>query len=181
MPITVNLPHPMHLHGHDFYILGEGDGDFTDVGISALNFDNPTRRDTHMLNPGGWLVVAFPTDNPGAWLFHCHISKSYSSSESLLLLVAHTAQSGTPVKAWLCNSSKASTVGVSSSLRGVTSIRAAQTGMRTIPSIRLISEQRMNLVSEDACVALHGWVLLLSQHGKGRRRSALFSGSGVNT
>lgn len=77
-PITVNLPHPMHLHGHDFWILGTGVGQFSDVGISALNFENPTRRDTEMLPAGGWLVVAFNTDNPGAWLFHCHICEQPS-------------------------------------------------------------------------------------------------------
>jgi hypothetical protein len=27
-----------------------------------------------MLPGFGWLVVAFHTDNPGAWLFHCHIA-----------------------------------------------------------------------------------------------------------
>jgi hypothetical protein len=27
-----------------------------------------------MLPAFGWLVVAFLTDNPGAWLFHCHIA-----------------------------------------------------------------------------------------------------------
>ena len=26
----------------------------------------------------GWLVIAFPTDNPGAWLMHCHIVGSFS-------------------------------------------------------------------------------------------------------
>jgi len=27
------------------------------------------------LLPGrGWLAIAFPTDNPGAWLMHCHIA-----------------------------------------------------------------------------------------------------------
>lgn len=63
----------MHLHGHDFWELGKGSGQFSDVGISALDFDNPTRRDTAMLPSGGWLAVAFTTDNPGAWVFHCHI------------------------------------------------------------------------------------------------------------
>lgn len=27
-----------------------------------------------MLPAGGWLVLAFETDNPGAWLMHCHIA-----------------------------------------------------------------------------------------------------------
>lgn len=56
----------MHLHGHDFYILGEGPGVFNmQTGPDSLQYDNPTRRDTHMLPGGGWLVIGFPTDNPG--------------------------------------------------------------------------------------------------------------------
>lgn len=39
-----------------------------------LNFTNPTRRDATMLPGKGWLIVAFRNDNPGAWLFHCHIA-----------------------------------------------------------------------------------------------------------
>jgi len=27
-----------------------------------------------MLPVGGWLVIAFETNNPGAWLMHCHIA-----------------------------------------------------------------------------------------------------------
>lgn len=41
---------------------------------ASLNFTNPTRRDTTMLPAKGWLVLAFRSDNPGAWLFHCHIA-----------------------------------------------------------------------------------------------------------
>lgn len=67
----------MHLHGHDFWMLGKGVGKFSDVGVDALNFDNPVRRDTSILPPAGWLVVAFTTDNPGAWLFHCHIGTCF--------------------------------------------------------------------------------------------------------
>jgi hypothetical protein len=61
----------MHLHGHDFYVLGSGIGNFT---VENLNYDNPIRRDTAMLPAGGWLAVAFKTDNPGAWLMHCHVA-----------------------------------------------------------------------------------------------------------
>lgn len=31
------------------------------------------RRDTATLPAGGYLVLAFESDNPGAWLMHCHI------------------------------------------------------------------------------------------------------------
>ncbi|KAI5919594.1 probing oxygen channels in Melanocarpus Albomyces laccase [Camillea tinctor] len=72
------IPHPVHLHGHDFVVLGRSgpnEGPFdprTDRG--RLRGDNPVRRDVTMLPPGGWVVLAFRTDNPGAWLFHCHIA-----------------------------------------------------------------------------------------------------------
>ncbi|KAL9095130.1 MAG: hypothetical protein Q9165_002733 [Trypethelium subeluteriae] len=69
------IPHPIHLHGHDFYVLGNGTGVFDKTADTPnLNFVNPTRRDVTFLPGGGWLVIAFPADNPGAWLMHCHIA-----------------------------------------------------------------------------------------------------------
>jgi hypothetical protein len=38
-----------------------------------LHLDNPPRRDVAQLPANGYLVIAFLTDNPGAWLMHCHI------------------------------------------------------------------------------------------------------------
>ncbi|TGZ84451.1 hypothetical protein EX30DRAFT_313040, partial [Ascodesmis nigricans] len=60
----VDIAHPIHLHGHDFLILDEGEG--------AEN-RNPPRRDTATLEQGGKMLIAFQPDNPGAWLMHCHI------------------------------------------------------------------------------------------------------------
>ncbi|KIV81089.1 hypothetical protein PV11_08539 [Exophiala sideris] len=65
-------PHPIHLHGHDFYVLGADSGIYNDS--QTLNYVNPPRRDVAMLPAGGYLVIAFITDNPGAWLMHCHIA-----------------------------------------------------------------------------------------------------------
>ena len=31
------------------------------------------RRDTILVNPNGNIVIRFRSDNPGVWLFHCHI------------------------------------------------------------------------------------------------------------
>jgi len=81
------VPHPMHLHGHDFSLLGQGNGTFnpaTDMGL--LNFKNPTRRDVAMLIQSGWTVIAFKTDNPGAWLMHCHIAWHVGEGLSLQFL-----------------------------------------------------------------------------------------------
>lgn len=68
------LPHPIHLHGHDFLVLGSGSGRFDRAThFDQLKFDNPVRRDVEQIPGNGWVVIAFFTDNPGAWLLHCHI------------------------------------------------------------------------------------------------------------
>ncbi|KAL2003721.1 hypothetical protein VTN02DRAFT_2624 [Thermoascus thermophilus] len=33
----------------------------------------PMRRDTVLVNPNGNVALRFRADNPGVWLFHCHI------------------------------------------------------------------------------------------------------------
>jgi len=84
-----SIPHPIHLHGHDFYIMGTGYGTFN---ISSdpdnLSYENPTRRDTTFLPAGGWLVIAFQADNPGAWLMHCHIAWHISEGLGVQFLEA---------------------------------------------------------------------------------------------
>ncbi|KAI1134258.1 multicopper oxidase [Hypoxylon sp. FL0543] len=65
------VPHPVHLHGHDFFVLSQDTGSFT--SNTTLNLNNPPRRDTALLPPAGHLVIGFETDNPGVWLMHCHI------------------------------------------------------------------------------------------------------------
>lgn len=79
-----SAPHPIHLHGHDFYVLGSGSGTFSDS--STLTYSMPTRRDVAMLPAVGYLVIAFKTDNPGAWLMHCHIAWHVGEGLSLQFL-----------------------------------------------------------------------------------------------
>lgn len=79
-----SLPHPFHLHGHDFVVLGRSP-DATPLSqtryvfnqaqdIHRLSGQNPARRDVTMLPARGWIVIAFKSNNPGAWLMHCHIA-----------------------------------------------------------------------------------------------------------
>jgi FtsP/CotA-like multicopper oxidase with cupredoxin domain len=93
----LGVPHPLHLHGHDFLILGRSPAVANPFGISprryndttdraSLKFNNPTRRDVTMLPGNGWIVVAFRSDNPGAWLFHCHIAWHVSQGLSIQFL-----------------------------------------------------------------------------------------------
>jgi hypothetical protein len=87
----------MHLHGHDFLVLGKSPAlanpfagsprPFNPATDTAgLQTNNPVRRDVTMLPGFGWLVVAFKTDNPGAWLFHCHIAWHVSQGLSVQFL-----------------------------------------------------------------------------------------------
>jgi FtsP/CotA-like multicopper oxidase with cupredoxin domain len=57
------IPHPIHLHGHDFHVLGQGHGQYDES--QALNWKAPPRRDTATVYAGGWLAMAFPSNNPG--------------------------------------------------------------------------------------------------------------------
>ncbi|KAH6620689.1 multicopper like protein [Chaetomium sp. MPI-SDFR-AT-0129] len=69
--------HPFHLHGHDFQVVWRSDDDagpFVDSGVSEAEFVHvPMRRDTAVLRPNGNMVLRFRSNNPGVWLFHCHI------------------------------------------------------------------------------------------------------------
>lgn len=61
--------HPVHLHGHNFQITNRTKGmiDGTPAGQA------PMRRDTVVVNSHGQLSFRFRADNPGVWLFHCHM------------------------------------------------------------------------------------------------------------
>jgi len=61
--------HPLHLHGHDFYVLSQGSGTFI-TGVTPVNLINPPRRDTAILPGNGHIVLAFETNNPGYVKLH---------------------------------------------------------------------------------------------------------------
>ncbi|PZX12456.1 FtsP/CotA-like multicopper oxidase with cupredoxin domain [Palleronia aestuarii] len=56
-------PHPIHLHGHSFRVIARN--------------GQPTRhrewQDTVLMAPEERVEIAFVADNPGDWMFHCHI------------------------------------------------------------------------------------------------------------
>ncbi|KAK4186311.1 putative laccase precursor [Podospora australis] len=94
-----SIPHPVHLHGHDILILGASPALASPINPANrlrpynpsvdgpnLRGTNPTRRDTTMLPAWGWLVLAYRTNNPGAWLMHCHIAWHVSQGFSVQFL-----------------------------------------------------------------------------------------------
>uniref|UniRef100_A0A0D9WRC3 L-ascorbate oxidase n=1 Tax=Leersia perrieri TaxID=77586 RepID=A0A0D9WRC3_9ORYZ len=71
---NVSEVHPWHLHGHDFWVLGYGEGMFDEkLASAAFNLRNPPLRNTAVIFPYGWTAIRFVADNPGVWAFHCHI------------------------------------------------------------------------------------------------------------
>jgi FtsP/CotA-like multicopper oxidase with cupredoxin domain len=61
--------HPIHLHGHAFRVLSRN--------------GSPTRhgewQDTVLMAPREKVDIAFVADNPGDWMFHCHILEHQES------------------------------------------------------------------------------------------------------
>ena len=93
--------HPMHLHGHNFYVLAEGYGQWD--GVSGIvNAGNPLRRDTHNVKKAlnnattrattdyeglpAYIVLQYDQDNPGVWPFHCHVAWHVSDGFVMIIL-----------------------------------------------------------------------------------------------
>ncbi len=72
------FPHPMHLHGFAFRLLSRN-------GAPA-----PHRPwlDTVLVFPEETVEVAFVADNPGRWLFHCHVVEHMLAGMSAVIEVA---------------------------------------------------------------------------------------------
>ncbi|KAF1914561.1 Cupredoxin [Ampelomyces quisqualis] len=67
--------HPFHLHGHAFQVVtrSEDDAGFYDPSNVTALPASPMKRDTVLVRPNGHIVLRFRADNPGVWLFHCHL------------------------------------------------------------------------------------------------------------
>lgn len=82
--------HPFHLHGHNFQLVQKSPGFHLDETYDESEQDSktvrynesaplmdfpkhPIMRDTIVLEPNGHAVLRFRADNPGIWIFHCHV------------------------------------------------------------------------------------------------------------
>ncbi|MGC6521044.1 MAG: multicopper oxidase family protein [Candidatus Puniceispirillaceae bacterium] len=61
--------HGMHLHGHHFWVQSM---EFADAPRDVL-------RDTYLMAPGERADLVFIADNPGLWLFHCHMMEHHAA------------------------------------------------------------------------------------------------------
>jgi len=61
--------HAMHLHGHHFWVASQ---EFGEEARDVL-------RDTYLMAAGEKADFAFVADNPGLWLFHCHMMEHHAA------------------------------------------------------------------------------------------------------
>ncbi|PSH63304.1 copper oxidase [Phyllobacterium brassicacearum] len=70
--------HPIHLHGHSFRVISRN--------------GKPTHhrewQDTVLISPREKVEIAFVADNPGNWMFHCHILEHQASGMMAVFRVA---------------------------------------------------------------------------------------------
>ncbi len=70
--------HPIHLHGHSFRVIARN--------------GRPTRDrewlDTVLVPPRETADIAFVADNPGDWMFHCHILDHQDGGMTTVIRVA---------------------------------------------------------------------------------------------
>ncbi|MGI8658254.1 MAG: multicopper oxidase family protein, partial [Candidatus Limnocylindria bacterium] len=70
--------HPIHLHGHSFRVIAR--------------HGQPTRhlewQDTVLMAPRERALIAFVADNPGDWMFHCHILEHQAAGMMGVIRVA---------------------------------------------------------------------------------------------
>ncbi|KAI5704788.1 hypothetical protein M8J75_008825 [Diaphorina citri] len=102
------LPHPLHLHGTDMYILKQGKippnvdkGQFLSQLIRQLDQEGPRLRttqprpivkDTVGNLPSGYTVVRVHFNNPGMWYFHCHFVMHTDTGMTLVFQVGDRKQ-----------------------------------------------------------------------------------------
>ena len=60
-----HIPHPIHIHGHSFKIVAT-DGNPVPAGMEWT-------KDTVLIGPSERYDLEFEGNNPGVWMFHCHI------------------------------------------------------------------------------------------------------------
>ncbi|KAL5549878.1 hypothetical protein UlMin_000054 [Ulmus minor] len=66
--------HPLHLHGFNFFVVGQGFGNYDpNKDPAKFNLVDPVERNTAAVPSAGWLAIRFFADNPGVWFMHCHL------------------------------------------------------------------------------------------------------------
>jgi L-ascorbate oxidase len=83
--------HPWHMHGHTFYVVGEGVDQYDPISANLIIDQNIAQNRTQFRDvvtlfanrsddrndvgtPCGWIAIRFIANNLGVWLTHCHLT-----------------------------------------------------------------------------------------------------------
>ncbi|KAI4484871.1 hypothetical protein M0802_012999 [Mischocyttarus mexicanus] len=105
--VTYEANHPFHIHGYQFRVVGmERLGKKVSINeIKRLDaagkinrkLDHAPLKDTVTVPNMGYTIIRFYADNPGYWLFHCHIEFHAEIGMSLVFKVGdHEAMQQVP-------------------------------------------------------------------------------------
>ncbi|KAJ1820793.1 ferroxidase fet3 [Coemansia sp. RSA 2598] len=87
------LYHTMHLHGHSFQVTEYGPaGNSSLIGKPPApvvrSGPYPMRRDTFVVPAFQYARIRFLADNPGVWLFHCHMDIHFALGMAMTFIEA---------------------------------------------------------------------------------------------
>ncbi|XLT74531.1 hypothetical protein HN873_030957 [Arachis hypogaea] len=86
--LLAGTEHPMHFHGHSFYVVGWGFGNFDkDKDPLTYNLVDPPYQNTIAIPKNGWVTIRFKTQNPGVWFMHCHLERHVSWGMAMTFIV----------------------------------------------------------------------------------------------
>ena len=115
-----NVTHPIHMHGHSYFIAKIGYPEYYPNGTikipnpelhvpecGAPNWKNGTpggisvnsttvRKDTVIVPAGGYVVIHFFQDDPGWWFMHCHIDYHLEGGMAIAIGENHHRASDPP-------------------------------------------------------------------------------------
>ena len=77
--------HPVHLHGHTFWI----------IRTSSYDSGRPILRDIVSIPSNGWAIIRMVANNPGVWLLHCHIDWHFMAGFAATIIEAPSKLKGT--------------------------------------------------------------------------------------
>ncbi|XP_062197660.1 laccase-15-like [Phragmites australis] len=79
---------PMHLHGHDMFVLAQGLGNYdASKDVARYNLVNPLVKNTVLVPNLGWAAIRFVANNPGVWFMHCHYEFHLSMGMAAVFIV----------------------------------------------------------------------------------------------
>ncbi|KAK9504790.1 hypothetical protein O3M35_008975 [Rhynocoris fuscipes] len=93
--------HPVHLHGHKFYVVSEGSFDNMTLenvkyknenAILKKKLKNAPSKDTVSIPNDGFIILRLNANNIGLWVFHCHVTNHMELGMALLLQVGTTEE-----------------------------------------------------------------------------------------